>query len=454
MEHECGIVGIIGKDNIIPNLISGLHQLQHRGYESCGISYLKIPHNDIITYKNIGLVEDVFKDFDLNIISNTGIGHVRYSTAKKDKSKFLEESQPLSNKIFSMAHNGNIPFIQKIKEYYHIETDNNSDSTILMKFMEYLMSTKFTKIEEMLKYIINNVTGVYSLVILTPNGVYALRDRFGVRPLVILDDKLNQNTFITSESVAFQNKDTEIVQNINPGEIISITRDQKITSIYTHPLPQPMFCSFEYIYFMHHESIQDDRKIEDIRYSLGHKLGLSEKEVLSDSVVMAIPNSSIPASKGFADAINSVFKQHIIKNPTVKRTFILPTEKERNNACAKKFNFVDTDELCNKNIYLIDDSIVRGTTIKFVINQLKQFHPKTINVRITSPPVTSPCYFGIDMSTREELIINKKNINSITKELNINSLRYLDIDDMSNIFNKPVCKSCFTGDYNSKLLDW
>lgn len=454
MEHECGIIGISGGNNIIPKLISGLNKLQHRGYESCGISYL---HQDqIITFKNIGLVLDVFSNFNPTTISKIGIGHVRYSTAKKDKSKFLDETQPLSNNLFSLAHNGNIPFIDKIKDHYKIDTDNNSDSVILKKFMELLMETKYNSIEDMLKYIINNVSGTYCLLILTQNKIYAIRDRYGIRPLVIFKDKSQNCTYIASETIAFDgnNQEMEIIRDINPGEILSLDQNQHMESVYTHPLPQSMFCSFEYIYFMHHESVQSNKKIEDIRYNLGYELGLAEKDPFSNSVVIPIPNSSIPASKGFASAIKSVSKEHIVKNPIVKRTFILPTEKERNHACSQKFSFVDTDELYNKNIYLIDDSIVRGTTIKFVINQLKKFNPKTINIRITSPPVISPCYFGIDMSTREELIINKSNINSIVNDLEINSLRYLDIDDMIKVFNTPVCQSCFTGKYDTQLLNW
>lgn len=449
MEHKCGIIGIIGMD-IINSLITGLNHLQHRGYESAGISF--VDNDNIMTHKNIGLVEDVFHNYQPHK-SALGLGHVRYSTTKKDQNKFLEEAQPLSNNNFAIAHNGNISFIQNIKDSYQIQTNNNSDTVILMKFME-LLQTKYDNIENILKHIIINVTGTYSLVILTKNQIYGLRDRYGIRPLTLMQNKSNRSLCLTSETVAFNENDYIIIRDIRPGEIISINLQCQYNTIYQHAQINYNFCSFEYIYFMHHQSKYNDNSVEDLRYKLGYELGLAEKDLYPNNIVIPVPNSSIPASQGFADAIKSHCKHHILKNSEIKRTFILPTDEARKKACSQKFLFIDGAELFNKNIYLIDDSIVRGTTIKYIIKKLQEFNPKTINIRITSPPVIGPCFYGIDMSTKEELIITNKNIDDIRKELDVSSLNYLNINSMTKIFNHPVCTSCFSGEYDKKLLEW
>lgn len=445
MEHKCGIIGMIGND--IGNLmINGLHNLQHRGYESAGVSYLY--NENIITYKNVGLVKDVFKDVMLPS-TNLAIGHVRYSTTKKEKGKFIEEAQPFSNETFAIAHNGNIPFIQKVKEKCKIETTNNSDTYILMKYME-LMVSKYGNCDDLMKHIIDNFTGAYSLIICVKDGIYGMRDRYGIRPLTIIRNK--DNICVTSESIAFENY--EIVHDIKPGEIVFINKNKEWQTIYQYREPVYNFCSFEYIYFMHHKSILNGNVIEDVRYKLGYELGLGESDVYMNSIVIPIPNSSIPASNGFANAIKSVNRQYIVKNENAGRTFILPSNEERKKACGEKFIFDQCHNIKNRHVYIIEDSIVRGTTMKHVINKLKEHNPKTINLRITAPPIVSPCHYGIDMAIKDELIINGKNVDDVRDELGVTSLRYIDIEVMEKVFGHQVCKSCFTGKYDDKLFDW
>ncbi len=213
------------------------------------------------------------------------------------------------------------------------------------------------------------------------------------------------------------------------------------------------FCSFEMIYFMHHDSIVNGTECDEIRYNLGYKLGTTEKKIIKNSIVVCLPNSAIPNARGFSDAIGRPYFPFIKKRKNMIRTFILPSEKKRQDACDKKFMF-DSENLANKDIYLIDDSIVRGTTMKSVITKLRDMGVNTINVRITSPVIISPCYFGIDMSTKEELISNNKSVEEIKNELNVDSLIYIDINSMKEVFGINVCTSCFTGEYNKELLDW
>lgn len=457
MEHECGVLGIISPYFNIHNLlISGLASLQHRGYEGSGISYLD-ENDKLIIYKDLGLVKDIYTN--VHIQSNIATGHVRYSTRQKsNKEKMLSETQPIKGETFnfSVVHNGNIPTINKIKEAYDIISNNDSDTCILTKFIE-ILQTKFNDWYTTFKYIIDNIAGSYCLLILVESEkkIYILRDRFGIRPLSLYLS--NTLCYIASESICFNNIGLNIdphqIIHVDRGSIISIDSNLNLQYMYKYQ-DLNLFCSFEYIYFMDYQSVIDDKRIEDIRYELGFQLGLSEQNILPNSVCIPIPNSSLPSGSGFSDSTGIPNFNHLVKKEETGRTFILPSQMERIKACDNKFIIIDSDKLKDKNIYLIDDSIVRGTTIKSVINKLREFNPKTIHVRIISPMIVSPCYFGIDMSKKEELISSGNDLQEICNILGANSLKYIDIDTMKKVFGHSTCTSCFTGEYNNKLLDW
>jgi len=450
MEHECGIIGVSDSycnDYIIPNL----KKLQHRGYQSAGISYID---NNIQTFKKLGLVDDVFSNFEFTAEVNNCIGHVRYSTRKKtDDLTMLEEAQPitgkLNNKIFALVHNGNIPTINKIKEEYNINSTNNSDSYILTQLIEILYQ-KYNNMEDILKYIVNKISGAYALLILHNNSIYAIRDRFGIRPLLI--GKSNSGYCFVSESIALDHY--TYFREVNPGEIIKCNSTNLVT-IYQSNNINPSFCSFEYIYFMDSVSNRNSTTVSNIRYKMGYELGKTEKlnNNLNNPIVLSIPTSSIYGAKGFADANNLPYKEYILKNENINRTFIIANEEERRAICEKKFYLLE-NKLVNQDVFLVDDSIVRSTTCKTIIAKLKKAQVKSIHIRIFSPPVTNPCYFGIDFSIDSELIAHNRSLQEIQKELGVDSIRYLDLNIMKNIFQEPVCTSCFTGNYNRELLDW
>lgn len=456
MEHYCGIIGV-SDINVNDYIITNLNKLQHRGYQSAGISYVGNQNNEIITFKNLGLVEDVFKNFKFDSITNHCIAHVRYSTRKKNNDQImLEEAQPLIGQIdnvkFALAHNGNIPTINAIKEEYKIDSTNNSDSYILVKLIEILYK-KYGDMETVLKYIIDTVAGSYSIVILYNNNVYAIRDRFGIRPLLIGKRKNDGSGYcFVSESVALDNY--KQLREVYPGEIIKSNGTNLIT-IYKSTKTNLSFCSFEYIYFMSSASDINSVKVSDVRYRLGYALGKTEKlsDMPSNSIILSVPTSSIYGAKGFADVTGYPYEEYILKNENVNRTFIIANEEERKIICEKKFYLLE-NKLINQNVYLIDDSIVRSTTCKTIIAKLKKAKVKSIHVRIFSPPVVSPCHFGIDFSVVTELIAHNKTLEEIRKELDVDSIRYLDVESMKNIFGHPVCTSCFTGKYNKELLDW
>jgi amidophosphoribosyltransferase len=313
------------------------------------------------TFKNVGTVKNVFDGIELPNIKK-GIGHVRYSTVKKiDLNGFLKECQPFQGSIdninFALAHNGNIPTKNKIKEEFGLEIETNSDTLIIVKLIEAIYP-RYNNWKDTLTFLMNTVSGSYCFVILADNKIWGMRDRFGIRPLAI--GKSRKGFCITSETVALSS--FNYVRDVNPGEIICVDSNS-LDTIYQCENTKPKFCSFEMIYFMHHDSIVNNMKCDEIRYNLGFKLGKRETDIIDDSSVVCLPNSSIPNARGFADAIYKQYLHFIQKRKNMTRTFILPSEKKRKEACDKKFIFAG-DGLKNKNIYLVDDSIVGGTTMK------------------------------------------------------------------------------------------
>lgn len=458
IQDKCGIFAIADDKDVYYKTINGLKFLQHRGQESAGISYTK--GNIMHTYKSLGLVETVFNDFSDEF--NIGIGHVRYSTRKKTTNSIKHmETQPISGNSrfgkFSVAHNGNIPLINKIKEKYDINYDTESDTIILVKIIEKL-SHKYVTWLDVLIDLIHGIEGVYCLVILLGSEIYAIRDAHGVRPLC-LGQRENGGYCIASESRALQ--EYHLIRDVKPGEILCIREDLTMESLYQRKLIKNSFCSFEYIYFMKPDSITHgntkggifkNKLVENIRYQLGYELGKQEAHVDRTAIVLSVPNTPIPAAKGFARAVDLEYYDYIEKRKDAGRTFILPTDKERIDAVEKKYIF--HPELKDHNVYIIDDSIVRGITFKSIIKKLKNIGVRKIHIRITSPPVISECYYGIDIPTKRELIAYEKSVLDIRKELSVTTLKYMDIKSMKKVFNENICTSCFDGKYNQDLLSW
>jgi len=459
MKHHCGIVAIYDSDyknNIYDDIKKSMQNIQHRGYDGTGICYYT--RNNIITVKKEPcLVTDFFNkyistknntntDTEYLDIGNICIGHIRYSTRA---SKSPDDLQPFigyfNNIQFSLAHNGNIYTMESIQKKHDMYVDRDSDTYLLVKLIEKLNYT-YDRIEDALIYIINTVPGSYSLCILYNNYIYTLRDRFGIRPLYV--GKNNSRYKIASETVCLEGYNN--IREIKNGEIVRIS--DKLESIY-HREGNLMFCSFELIYFMNHKSNYNDISVYEYRYNLGKLLGSQEKDILINSVVSAIPNSSIPSAKGFSYSSNTPYCKLLTRSKLINRTFILKHEEERITACNNKFNY-NINKIKGKHIYLLDDSIVRGTTTKVVVRRLKEYGAKSVHVRIVSPPISDPCYFGINMSTKKELIKNNNSIHDINNIIGSDSLKYISIDDMLSILGRNMCTSCFTGKYEPKLIDW
>lgn len=433
----CGILAIINKEqSLLNSFIKSLSQLQHRGNESYGILYddpvkkeLKVTHFE-------GTIKDT-PELTENIYYQKAIGHVRYSTVEKSDDPSNQQPMYSNKHDYYLVHNGNIP---KYNQRFP-----GSDTKYILKIID-----QEETLEKGLIKLISTLPGVYSLILLHKNTIYIARDRYGIRPLIVAG--ATDRTTITSESVSLRETDHYLF-DLSPGSVVKI--DKKIELIYQYTeLPKPIYCSFEIIYFMHHLSkISDKDTVSQLRYRMGEILASKETSDPSTSaIVVAMPNTAIPSAQGFANTLKLPYFPYITKRPKSTRTFILPNNDDRIIACRKKFLF--HKDMKDKIVYVIDDSIVRGNTLATTIKSLKELGVKEIHLRISSPPVISSCYYGIDIPTYEELITHNKTIPEICEKLGADSLNYLTVDELKNALGDKICTSCFDDKHKKELLEW
>ena len=456
MNDKCGIVGIHSKDSskdVSTLIYYGLYALQHRGQESAGIA-VHGNNGSLKYYCGMGLLTDVFKNFEIDELSgNVGIGHVRYSTNGQSR---LESCQPFftefDNDIIAIAHNGDIINSLSVKnqlidEGFKFKSD--TDSEILC----YLLQKENKKTKNILKAIenvSNIIIGAYSLVILVNNDLYVLRDPAGMKPLVIAE---KDDLFIAaSETVAFDVIGANHIRDVVPGEIIYF-KDNKINSYMMDSANRTKntHCMFEYVYFARPDSIIDKKNVYQVRLNIGKSL-FKEYPVDAD-VVMPIPDSSIPAAIGYSRASGIPYGEGLIKNRYVGRTFIMPTQEERELAVKLKMNPL-VSELKGKKIILIDDSIVRGTTSASLVNFIRDTGVKEIHLRIGCPPVISPCFYGVAMANKKELIAANHSVEEIKNQLGVDSLGYISLDSLVESIGIPfdeLCLACVTEDYPTEI---
>lgn len=453
MRDKCGIVGTYSKNkskNVSRSIYYGLYALQHRGQESAGISV----HNgeEMSTYRGMGLVCDVFNNGNIEGLDGyVGIGHVRYSTTGKSK---IENSQPFFSEFqfgtIAVAHNGDIINSMELREEleqhgYKFKSDTDSEVVC------HLLTKKYLKTKDMVKAIqevAKRLIGSYSLVILMNNDLIVVRDPVGIKPLSL--GKKDDMTIVASETVAFDAINGEYIRAVKPGEILVINDEMKSFKMEnTHG--KRAHCMFEYVYFARPDSILDDKDVYDVRLKIGKALS---KEYSADAeVVMPVPDSAITAAIGYSRESGLPYGEGLIKNRYIGRTFIMPTQEERESSVRLKMNPVKS-ELKGKKIVLIDDSIVRGTTSKATVKALREAGAEEIHLRIGCPPITSPCYYGIAMATKRELIASNKEIEEIREYLGVDSLGYLSVDalvECIGIKRDELCLGCLTGEYPTSL---
>jgi len=450
LHEECGVFGIWSKDdNQVSEVIyQGLLALQHRGQESAGIVVCDTtgPIGNICSHKEMGLVSEVFHADTLQKLrGNIGIGHVRYSTAGDSS---VANAQPIVlnylKGTLALAHNGNITNADELKNELQSEGaifNGNSDSeTIAYRIAKERIG--LPSIEEAVISTSKIIKGGYALLVLSPRKLIAVRDPYGIKPLCI--GKLGDSYIVTSESAAIDSVGGEFVRDVKPGEVILIS-EAGFQSIYKLPLGREAHCIFEYIYFARVDSKMDGIGVYDARIEGGR--ALAKRYPVEADVVTGVPDSGLVAAVGYAKESGIPFELAFHKNSYVGRTFIKPTQKERSSAVKAKLNILES-VVKDKRVVLIDDSIVRGTTIANLINMLRKNGAKEVHVRISSPPFLHPCFYGTDVPDNSQLIANQLSTEEIRKKIGADSLGYMTIEDLPNMTNNlPICKACFDGDY-------
>ncbi len=452
--HEsCGVFGIFNHPDAAHITYLGLYALQHRGQESTG---MVVSDTDKLTrYTGMGLVNQVFDDPGIlqSLHGLHVIGHNRYSTTG---SSSLVNSQPvlITFKAGQLAssHNGNLINAKTLRKKMENDGSIFTTTTDTEVIMHLVAHSKKKGIEEMLLGALSRVKGAYSILFLTKDALFGARDPYGVRPLLL--GKLKDSYVLSSETCAFDLIKANTVREIKPGKMIRIT-DKGIKSfniLQDKKIKHYQHCIFEHIYFSRPDSFVYGENVDKVRRKLGRKLA-QEHPVSEADFVMGVPDSANTAALGYSEASGLKYEIGLIRNHYVGRTFIHPEQKERDVGVRIKFNTVK-GVLKNKSIVIVDDSIVRGTTMKKIVELIRSVGPKQIHLRISSPPIKFPCFYGIDMPSKNEFIANKKNIDQIKDYLKVDSLGYLSVEGMLDCIEMPredFCRACFTGNYPIKV---
>ncbi len=449
LNEECGVFGVFNHPNAAELTYYGLHSLQHRGQEGCGI--VVSDGKNLKRVKGEGLVTNVFNEEKLSALKGQyAIGHVRYSTAGGGG---IENVQPFlikhSTGDFALAHNGNLVNSGMLRNELEIKGSifqSSSDSEILAHLVKKNPSeNRIDAIKESL----NQIEGAFAFLVLTKDKMYIMRDKHGLRPLSL--GKLDGGGYvITSETCAFEVVGAEHIRDILPGEIVCLKDDEITSNFYTSKTDNKM-CAMEYIYFSRPDSVIEGINVHSARKETG-KVLYREMPTNADMVI-GVPDSSISAAIGYAEVSNIPYEMGLIKNKYIARTFIQPSQKLREQGVKMKLSAVSS-LVKDKNVVLVDDSIVRGTTMKRIIKMLKSAGAKEIHVRIASPQITHPCFYGVDTSTFDELISARNSIDFIKETIGADTLYFISPEGLKVAFNRTnLCMACFSGDYPTKLYE-
>ena len=450
LHDECGVFGVFGHEDAPALTALGLHALQHRGQEAAGI--VAFDGTQFTAERHIGLVGDVFgtQGHAAHLQGPHAIGHVRYSTSGGSVARNV---QPLFADLagggLAIAHNGNLTNARTLRNEL-VRDGAIFHSTSDTEVMIHLTArSEFKPVAKRLIDALKQVEGAYSLVALTSKKLIGARDPYGVRPLVL--GKLDDAWILASESCAFDIIGAEFVRDVEPGEMVVITHDG-LESIKPFAAKPQRFCIFEYVYFSRPDSQVEGRNVYDVRRNIGAELA-DEAPVAADMVV-PVPDSGVPAALGFAVASGIPFELGITRNHYVGRTFIEPSERIRHLGVKLKHN-ANRHKLNGKRVVLVDDSIVRGTTSKKIVEMVRDAGALEVHFRIASPPTTHSCFYGVDTPDREDLLAHKFSIEDMRKFIQADSLAFVSRDGLYRAVgetkrdkNAPqFCDACFTGDY-------
>lgn len=459
LKEECGVFGLFDYKDASAHVALGLHALQHRGQEACGIVSSDTEGGQFHAHKGMGLVGDNFSDQDIirQLAGDSAIGHVRYATTG---GTVLRNVQPLFAEFgfggLAIAHNGNLTNTQAMRRTLVQRGcifQSDMDTEIIIHLVAISL---YATVEDRIIDALRQIEGAYSLVALTKDCLIGVRDPHGVRPLCL--GKLEDRYVLASESCAFDIIGAEYIRDVEAGEIVIITKDG-VRSIKPFGDTKSRFCVFEYIYFARPDSVIENRSVYEVRKAIGAELA-RESGVDADLVV-PVPDSGVPSAIGYAEESTLSFELGIIRNHYVGRTFIEPTQEIRNLGVRMKHN-ANIPSVKGKRIILVDDSIVRGTTSKKIVDMMRQAGAAEVHMRISSPPTAWPCFYGIDTPRREKLLAGQHNVEEMATIIGADSLAFISIDGMYRAVGETkrnndmpqFCDACFTGEYPTRLVDF
>lgn len=447
---ECGVFGVFAPGSEVSRLAYfALYALQHRGQESAGIAVCEGGH--IMTVRDVGLVSQVFDEGKLRALTgDMAVGHVRYSTTG---STAWENAQPVyrsDKRQVALAHNGNLINAVELHSELSdrgVQFRSTSDSEIIAAM---LSTHPAETIEEALADVMPRLKGAFSTVVMTQDAVLGFRDGAGLRPLSL--GRIGDHYAFASESCAFDIIGAELLREVQPGEMISIgERGLEVKQVVDSQ--RKAFCVFEHIYFARPDSILEGNRTQVSRRKMGEILW-RESPVEAD-VVIAVPDSGTPAAAGYAKASGLPRDEGLIKNRYVARTFIQPGEELRKHGLRMKFNPL-REVVEGKRIVVVDDSIVRGNTTRQIVSMLRDAGALEVHMRISAPPIRYPCHYGVDMSTKQEMVAHGRTVPEIAEELNCDSIAYLSLEGVYEAIRGEAathCDACFSGDYPLERTD-
>ena len=454
-EEACGVFGIYAPEKtleVAKLTYFGIYALQHRGQESAGIATLN--KGDVYCHKDMGLVSQVFNQEILEQLpGEIAVGHTRYSTTG---SSLKENAQPvvLDSRLgkLALAHNGNLVNTVELRQHLHQRDSNFITSTD----SEMIALTIVDEVNQGKDWVQGAISafklcrGAYSLTIATPDGLMGVRDRHGIRPLVIGilsgEDGEKERYVLSSETCGLDIIGAEYVRDVEPGELVWIT-ETGMVSIKWEEKAEKKLCVFEMIYFSRPDSLVHDETLYSYRVRIGRQL--AKESFVDADLVIGVPDSGIPAAIGFSRESGLAYGEGLIKNRYVGRTFIQPTQSMREAGIRMKLNTLK-DALQGKRIIIVDDSIVRGTTSKKIVKTLRDAGATEVHMRISSPPVTHPCFYGIDTDSQDHLIAATKSVKEIEERIGVDTLAYLSWKGMLEATQENTehfCSACFTGNY-------
>lgn len=450
LHEECGVFGVWGVPNAAEVTYYGLHSLQHRGQEGCGIVTVN-EEEQLRRVKGLGLVTEVFNNDNLSTLKgDMAIGHVRYSTAGGGG---IENVQPFmfrhNSGDFALAHNGNLVNSDQLRRYLEDRGSlfqSTSDSEILAHLIKKNPNErKMPRIYPIMEAL-NMIEGAFAFVVMTQKRIYACRDKYGLRPLSL--GKLGDGYVVSSETCAFSTIGAEFIRDIEPGEIVTIDhhgiRSRRYSEYQRHAM-----CAMEYIYFARPDSDIESMNVHTFRKESG-KLLFKESPADAD-IVVGVPDSSLSAAMGYAEASGLPYEMGLIKNKYIGRTFIQPSQEMRDKGVKMKLSPV-LSIVSGKRVVLIDDSIVRGTTSLRIVRMLREAGATEVHVRIASPMIKFPCFYGVDISTYDELLCARRTLEEARQKIEADSLAFLSESALYEAGRRSdLCLACFSGVYPTAL---